>query len=136
MKRILYVCMAVALMFTFAYGAEKQNVKKQEDKKSWWQKLKNKVEKITPGRGGTTTTAVGGVRGAKDDDANSLYWKGKDGSSLSQDELDMFNSAIDLATKGKDDDAVRMFDKFLVSYPNSSLAEDARQSITTIRASR
>lgn len=123
MKKVLAVLLVILFGVTVSLAAEKQD---------FWGKLKSKVEKITPSKGGQSTTAVGGVRGAKDETGDTLYWKGKE-PQVSKDELESFNKALDSATKGQKADAIRKFEAFLKQYPSSALAGDAKESLKKLK---
>lgn len=101
------------------------------EKTDWWANLKNKVKKMTPSKTTTTATAVGGLRGTKEE-SETLYWKGKE-TAVSKDELDSFISALDLAIKGEAASARAGFEGFLKFYPSSALADDARQSLRMLK---
>ena len=118
MKRAFAVLALLLLASSVAFASEKAD---------WWTNLKNKARKITPTKTTTTTTAVGGLRGTKEGE-EALYWKGKE-VSVAKEELESFNSALDLAISGEVYAAKEGFEGFLRSYPQSALADDARQSL-------
>lgn len=101
---------------------------------SVWMKLKGKAQKITPKKSAAATTAVGGVRGAPEDEGKSgLYWKGKDEPvSIDQEELDAFNDALDAAIKGDAADSTAKFKAFLEKYPESVLKPDAEEALANL----
>lgn len=101
------------------------------EKSDWWGSLKAKISKITPKKTQPTTTAVGGLRGDKEKE-EALYWKGKE-PSVTKDELDAFNRALDLAIKGDSLRAKEGFERFLSTYPSSALADDARKSLKLLK---
>ncbi len=90
------------------------------------------MDKLAPPKDTTATTAVGGVRGAKDEGAESLYWKGKE-VEVKKEELESFNSALDLAIKGDKAESIKRFEEFLKKYPASTLAKDARESLKVLK---
>jgi TolA-binding protein len=105
-----------------------------QDNSSFWQQLKNKLEGISPQKKGTTTTAVGGVRGAKDNSGASLYWKGEEKPlTVGEDELASFNDASLAAMNGENAAALAGFQKFLASYPESVLKGDALAAIALLQ---
>lgn len=117
---LVFVLVISALLITSAYSAEKED---------FWSSLKSKVNKLAPAKSGATTTAVGGVRGAKED-GDAVYWKGKEAEkTVPKAELDSFSSALDAAQKGDKAEAKKRFEAFVKKYPSSALAEDARKSI-------
>lgn len=108
-----------------------------QDNASFWQQLRNKLEGISPQKKGTTTTAVGGVRGAKDNSGASLYWKGEEKPlTVGEEELASFNDASLAAMNGEDAAALAGFQKFLASYPESVLKGDALAAIAQLQPAR
>jgi hypothetical protein len=104
-------------------------------KDSFWDRMMNRLEKVTPAKKTTSTTAVGGVRGAKNDESADIYWKGKDKpSEVPEEELQKFNKAMEAKMQGDDQAALRQFDEFLASYPGSSLRLDALQAVERIKS--
>lgn len=101
---------------------------------SFWEQLRNKLQGVTPQKKTTTTTAVGGVRGAKDQTAENLYWKGEEKPLVvSEEELASFNSAALAAMEGRNDVALSQFQQFLGSYPQSALKPDALAAIAQLQ---
>lgn len=126
-KRMLTVC-GLLLVATFAHG--EQTVKKD----AFWEKLTQKLEKLTPAKKGATTTAVGGVRGAKNDDATDIYWKGKEKTQeMAQDEMLKFNGAVESKMKGDNEQALKQFEEFLVMYPQSAFRVEGLQAVEKIK---
>ncbi|MDP2168729.1 MAG: hypothetical protein Q8J64_10415 [Thermodesulfovibrionales bacterium] len=127
MKRALAVLSVLSLLVfaaSLSFAAEKENL---------WTTLKNKVSTMTPTKTVTTTTAVGGLRGAKDG-GETLYWKGKDTTiEVTREELDNFSIALDYASKGEKMEARKRFEDFLKKYPSSALAKDAKDSLQMLK---
>ena len=108
-----------------------------EEADSFWDTLRKKIEKITPVKKATVTTAVGGVRGSQAGDAGTLYWKGKDETvSASSEEIDLFAKGVELAISGDSVNAIVEFEGFLVKYPESSLREDTLQALANLQPAR
>lgn len=102
-----------------------------------WQKLKNRLATVTPQKKSTATTAVGGVRGAKDQSADSLYWKDEEKKiEVPEEELNSFNSAYESAVSGKNEDATQKFEGFLKDYPQSALRSDALTALQTLKGAK
>ena len=128
MKRFLITCLAVFMALSISYAEEK-------DQEGFWSKIKSKIETITPKKKTTVTTAVGGVRGAQDDSAKVLYWKGKEiDEEVETDELDKFKNALEYAIEGNTEESLKHFDDFLAKYPKSPLREDAVKAVEKLRA--
>jgi hypothetical protein len=86
--------MVIVLAASVPIAAERD----QED--SFWEKLKNKIETLAPKKKTEITTAVGGVRGAKDM-TQAMYWKGEEAEVEVQEiELEQFNLALEQALEG------------------------------------
>jgi len=129
MKRVLVILLSlVFLMVSVSFAGD-------NEKESWWQQLKSKIEKIKPKRDITVTTAAGGVRGAKDESFDTLYWKGKD-EAVSEEEFNKFNLALEYALSGDNEKALESFEEFLEGYPQSPLRQDAEKAITHLKAAR
>lgn len=128
MKRgILLVC---SLFLAASVANAEQDVKKE----GFWNKLQNKLEKVTPSKKAGTTTAVGGVRGAKNDDATDIYWKGKDKSlEMAEEEMQKFNLAVESKMKGDNEQALKQFEEFLLLYPQSSFRVEGLQAVENIK---
>ncbi len=122
MKGAIIVCLTVLVTLTLTLSVPYAEEKVQED---FWSMLKKKVETITPQKKIPVTTAVGGVRGAQEESANALYWKGKETSGeVSETELKKFSEAISLASSKKIDQALKLLNELLAQYPSSPLRED------------
>lgn len=105
-----------------------------EQEGNFWQGLQSKLEKITPQRKAPVTTAVGGVRGSKDQSADSLYWKGEEALPIGEDELRRFQEAVQAATAGNRQAATDQFAAFLNDYPRSALREDAQLALKALES--
>jgi hypothetical protein len=106
-----------------------------EQKEGFWDKLQTKLEKITPAKKVSTTSAVGGVRGAKNDDASDIYWKGRDKAlEMSDEELEKFNLAMESRRKGDNELSLKQFEEFLNLYPQSQFRVEGLQAVDTLRA--
>lgn len=114
----------IVLMAATTYGAETKQV-------GIWASLAEKLEKA-PRKKPIITTAVGGVRGKKND-AQDLYWKGKQRSELEQDEAGSFHEALSTAVSGDKEGALRRFESFISQYPNSLLREDAVKAVAELK---
>ncbi len=101
---------------------------------SFWSNLKSRIMGITPKKKATVTTAVGGVRGALSDEAEDVYWKGKEINEVDEMELQKFNEALDMAVKGDEANSLKAFEEFLNEYPDSSLRGDALEAVTALKS--
>lgn len=99
---------------------------------SFFEKLRMKLERITPQRKVTTTTAVGGVRGAPVE-ATDVYWKGE-AQPVDPAEIAAFQNAMGLVDAGKKDQAQAAFADFVKKYPDSPLRKDAEQAQGALHA--
>jgi TolA-binding protein len=129
MKIGIVLAVALLCMITTAYAAEPGS-----KKDSFWETLQGKLEKLTPTKKVTNTTAVGGVRGAKNDEATDIYWKGKDKPvEIDEEEIHKFNLAVETKFKGNNELALKQFEEFLAEYPQSSLRVEGLQATEKIR---
>ncbi|MBW6511517.1 MAG: hypothetical protein K0A93_05260 [Desulfuromonadaceae bacterium] len=123
----------IALALVFSVGVA--GVSAQEAQKSFWDGLRSKIEKVTPTKKTSVTTAVGGVRGAKNDDGGELYWKGKEETlNVSAEELTAFNAAVQVAVDGDSARATELFEAFVASYPTSALRQDSLLALENLKA--
>lgn len=120
----LLVC---ALGAQALYAAEKGDTSL-----SFWEKLRAKIESMTPQKTTTVTTAAGGVRGAPAA-ANDMYWKNDaTGQTIAAEELDEFKKAMKLADSDDKAQAQAAFSGFIKKYPASSLRKDADQALALL----
>lgn len=128
MKRFIVICLIGFMSLSVAYAEE-------TEQEGFWSKLKSKIESITPKKKANVTTAVGGVRGAQDQSANVLYWKGKEiDEEVTADELNQFKSALECAMNGNTDESLKRFDEFIAQYPQSPLRADAVKAMESLKA--
>jgi len=124
-NRVLFVVLCVSLPLFLAgtaFGEE-----------SFWDSLRRKMETVTPAKKAASTAAVGGVRGAKNDGASDLYWKGKvEPIEVNEEELRAFNVALQTAVIGEREESLKLFQDFLVSYPESPLKDDVSAAIAQL----
>jgi hypothetical protein len=125
-KALLVLVVLLAVVFaSVVQGAEKD---------TFWDSLRVKLQKITPAKNINETTSVAGIRGAKNDSESDMYWKGKDKTeSVTEEELQKFNLALDAKMKGNSEQSLKLFDEFLIAYPQSPLRVDALQAADKIK---
>lgn len=100
---------------------------------SLWERLRKKVELLTPKKKIKITTAVGGVRGSLAD-ADDVYWKGEASATpVDADELTAFKNAIALAEAGDMAGAQAAFGAFLAKHPESRLRADAEEALVQLQ---
>jgi TolA-binding protein len=100
----------------------------------FWEKLRRKVELMAPHKNVSSTTAVGGVRGAQVT-ANDTYWKGeKTVQEVDSDELAAFQKAMGLAETGDVKQAQAAFADFVRKNPDSPLRKDADQALAQLQS--
>ncbi len=131
MKKLvaLFVLLGVALSApSYAAGSTKEP--------SLWERLRKKIEVMTPKKKLSTTTAAGGVRGSLAD-ADDVYWKGEAKSqAVDSEELTAFKKAIALVDAGKTADAQVAFGDFIKQHPDSVLRGDAEAALTQLQATK
>jgi TolA-binding protein len=128
MKKLIALLVLLGVVLaTPAYSADE----KQDG--SLWERLRRKIELLTPKKKIQTTTAVGGVRGAQAD-ADDVYWKGEaKGQAIDTEELAAFKKALSLADTGDIAGAQSAFADFLKKHPDSRLREDAEQALALLQ---
>lgn len=128
MKRLiaLFVLLGVVLAAP-AYSAD------DTQGGSLWERLRKKIELLTPKKKIGTTTAVGGVRGSLAD-ADDVYWKGEASNQpIDADELAAFKKAIALVDAGDTAGAQAAFTDFVNKHPDSRLREDAETALAQLQ---
>lgn len=124
-NRILATFLMAALVFPLSLRAAEGD---------YWQQLKERLTQLAPQKKGSATTAVGGVRGSKDQAADTLYWKGETGKvQVSEEEHSRFTAAYQLAVDGNKEEATSSFQSFIKDYPLSPLKEEAVTAISTLQ---
>ncbi|MBU1424483.1 MAG: hypothetical protein KKH12_11915 [Gammaproteobacteria bacterium] len=129
MKKLiaLFVLLGVVLA-TPVYSADEKT-----DGSSWWDSLRRKIELLTPRKKITTTTAVGGVRGAQAE-ADDVYWKDEAKMQpIDADELTAFKKAVSLVEAGDTAGAQGAFTEFLKKHPDSRLRDDAEKALALLQ---
>jgi TolA-binding protein len=129
MKKLFSVLLALMLAVTTLHAQDKK-----EAALGFWEMLRMKIEQLTPQKKLSTTTAVGGVRGAAVEVAD-VYWKGESKPQfIDTDELGAFQKAISLVEGGQKEQAQAAFADFAKTYPNSPLRKDADQAMAQLIA--
>lgn len=99
---------------------------------SFWEKLRIKIESMTPQKKTSVTTASGGVRGTPGS-TEDIYWKNEaTGQTIVSDELEEFKMAMQLADLDNKAQAQAAFSEFIRKYPGSSLRKDADQALALL----
>lgn len=131
MKRLIALLVLLGVVLaTPAYSAD------DNQGGSLWERLRKKIELLTPKKRITTTTAVGGVRGSQAD-ADDVYWKGEANTApVDADELAAFKKAISLVDAGDLAGAQTAFGDFLKKHPESSLRKDAEMALAELQGKK
>jgi TolA-binding protein len=126
MKKTFIMLLGLCLISPMLYA--------DDSSPGFWEMLRMKIEQLTPQTKLSTTTAVGGVRGAPAE-ANDLYWKGEaKPATIDADELAAFQKAMSLVDAGKKTEAQSAFSDFSKKYPDSPLRKDADQALAQLRS--
>ncbi len=127
------------LTLLFVLGVSAAHAQSGGQGDSWsgfWEKLRMKIEQMTPQKKLGTTTAVGGVRGSAVE-ASDVYWKGEaKPQSIDADELGAFQKAMALVEAEQKDQAKAAFAEFSKTYPSSPLKADADQILARLIAGK
>lgn len=131
MKKVVPALLTLSLLAPAVHAAEQGD--------SWsgfWEKLRIRIEQMTPQKKLGTTTAVGGVRGAAVE-VSDVYWKGEaKPQSVDADELAAFQKAVALVEADQKEQAQAAFTEFAKTYPASPLKADADQALARLTAGR
>ncbi len=128
MKRLVALLVLLGAIFAApAYSADdNQGI-------SFWERLRMKIEMLTPRKKIATTTAVGGVRGSMAD-AEEVYWKGEAATQpIDGDELAAFKKAVSLVDAGDMAGAQASFADFVKKHPDSRLRADAESALAQLQ---
>ena len=134
LKMVVSVLLLAFVSANPVYGADaKQGA-------SLWERLRFKIERLTPKKKITTTTAVGGVRGSQVV-ADDVYWKSEANTNtetkagvIDDDELASFKKALGLVDAGDVAGAQTGFAEFLKQHPDSPLRKDAEMALQQLQA--
>jgi TolA-binding protein len=134
LKMVVSVLLLAFVSANPVYGADaKQGA-------SLWERLRFKIEQLTPKKKIKTTTAVGGVRGSQVV-ADDVYWKNEAKTKtetkagvIDDDELASFKKALGLVDAGDVAGAQTGFAEFLKQYPDSRLRKDAEMALEQLQA--
>jgi len=106
---------------------------KSDNTSSFWERLRGKVESLTPQKKLGATTATGGVRGAPAA-TEDMYWKNDaSAQTIGSDELEAFAKAMKLTDSDDKAQAQAAFSEFIKKYPESSLRKDADQALVLLQ---
>lgn len=131
MKKLITALLALSLL-----GAHAQSGGQGDSWTGFWERLRMKIEQMTPQKKLGSTTAVGGVRGAAVE-ATDVYWKGEaKPQSIDADELSAFQKAMALVEAEQKAQAQAAFAEFSKTYPNSPLKADADQIMARLMAGK
>ena len=131
MKKMIAIALLGAVLAAPAYSADDK-----QDGGSLWERLRRKIELLTPRKKITTTTAVGGVRGSLAD-ADDVYWKGEANTQpVDEEELAAFKKALALYDAGDMPGAQAGFADFVKNHPDSRLRPDAEQALAQLQAKK
>ncbi len=133
MKQLIAALLALSLFGAQAQSADKA---KADSWSGFWERLRMKVEQMTPQKKLGSTTAVGGVRGAAVE-ASDVYWKGEaKPQSIDADELAAFQKAMALVEAEQKEQAQAALADFTRAYPESTLKADAEQIMARLTAGK
>lgn len=126
MRKSIFFLLLIAFNSTMLQAAENSSP-------GFFEMLRMKIEQLTPHKKLSTTTAVGGVRGAPVENTD-VYWKGEaKPSAIDADELMAFRHAVTLVEAGKKQEARTAFDDFTKKFPDSMLRKDAESAIAQLK---
>lgn len=129
MKRLVMLFLLVFAFFSQSLHAGEKN----DNASSFWDKLRSKIESMTPQRNLGATTATGGVRGAPAA-YEDMYWKNDaSAQTIGSDELEAFAKAMKLTDLEDKAQAQTAFSEFVSKYPESSLRKDAEQALVLLQ---
>ncbi|OGS96025.1 MAG: hypothetical protein A3H31_04920 [Gallionellales bacterium RIFCSPLOWO2_02_FULL_57_47] len=129
MKQLIMLLLLGLALFSQALHAGEKNDKAL----SFWDRLRGKIESLTPQKQLGATTATGGVRGAFIA-SEDMYWKNDtSGQTIGSDELEVFTRAMKLTDSDDKAQAQAAFAEFIKQYPQSILRKDADQALALLQ---
>ncbi|MDH4215531.1 MAG: hypothetical protein OEV23_01335 [Gallionella sp.] len=129
MKRLIVLLIIGMGFFIQPLYAEE----KKSDTSSFWDRLRSKVESLTPQKKLGATTATGGVRGAAVA-TDDMYWKNDaSAQTIASDEVEAFAKAVKLAEANDKAQAQAAFSEFVKKYPASSLRKEAYEAMVLLQ---
>jgi len=129
MKRLIILFILGMGLFAQSLHAEE----KKDNTSSFWDKLRVRVESLTPQKKLGATTATGGVRGAPVA-TEDLYWKSDvSAQTIGSDELEAFAKAVKLSEANDKAPAQAAFSEFVKKYPASSLRKEAYEALVLLQ---
>jgi TolA-binding protein len=129
MKKLLML-----LVLGLTLGSQALHADEKGDKTlSFWERLRAKIESLTPQKKSTVTTATGGIRGAAVA-SDDIYWKDEaTAEAIAADELEAFTHAMKLNDADDRAQAQTAFAEFIRKYPASALRKDADQALALLQ---
>lgn len=129
MKKLLML-----LLLGLTLGSQALHADEKGDKTlSFWERLRAKIESLTPQKKSTVTTATGGIRGAPVA-SDDIYWKDEaTAEAIAADELEAFTRAMKLTDADDKAQAQSAFAEFIRKYPASALRKDADQALALLQ---
>ena len=126
--------MLMLLLLGLALGTQALHAGEKGDKTpGFWERLRAKIESLTPQKKSTVTTATGGIRGAPVA-SEDIYWKDEaTAESIAADELEAFTRAMKLTDAEDKAQAQTAFAEFIKKYPDSALRKDADQALVMLQ---
>jgi len=130
MKKLLVLLMLLGLGSSLPAYAENTN------EPSLWERLRKKIELMTPKKKLNTTTAAGGVRGTLAD-SDDVYWKGESKvQAVESEELLAFKKGLAYIDGGKPAEAKEAFAEFIKQHPDSTLRSDAESALALLKTGK
>ncbi len=125
MKKHMVIVSIIILFFCVSVHAGND----EKGDAGFWKGLIIKIGQIVPKKKLVVKTSVAGIRGASAD-ADTIYWKDEEKRIVvTEEEFDLFKAAVNEAVIGNRDGALKMFEQFRVSYPESPLNIDTKKAI-------
>jgi TolA-binding protein len=122
----------VVLLSALILASQAAHAEEQSALGLFFDKLRMRIEQLVPQKKLSSTTAVGGVRGAPVE-TSDVYWKGE-ARAIDAAELAAFQKALSLAEGGKKTEAASAFAEFAKTYPDSPLRKDADKAVLLLQS--
>jgi len=128
MRKLCIICIAILMSYSISIADDESPAKE-----GLWERLRVKIENVTPKKKLIAVTAVGGVRGAKNE-LEELYWKDevKD-TDVPEEELLKFSTVVHAASEAPVEKALALLEGFIVENPNSFFVNDAKDAVAQLQ---
>lgn len=131
MRKFFIISIAILMSYSISIAGDEPT-----PNESIWEKLRVKIENLTPKKKLIAVTAVGGVRGAKNE-SEELYWKDEaKEADVSEEELLKFSTVVQAASEAPVEKALELLNGYISENPNSYFVNDAKEAVAQLQPAK